>query len=89
MANWYVVCFDKVFTEARKEIDGRKVIRIYEINTQYSHADAITLADRMDERKSRYGISHVRATPNKPYYSPKTHYISGEVVDDIKKIFNY
>lgn len=40
MATWFVVCFDRNFTIARKCIDNKKVIRIYEIATPHSHADA-------------------------------------------------
>ena len=89
MANWYVCCFDRAFTNARKEIDNKKVVRIYEINTQCSHADALTLADRMERKYRCRGISHIRATPTKPYYSPNTHYVHFEVVDDIKNVWNF
>lgn len=89
MTTWYVVCFDRTMTNARKEIDNKNVIRVYEINTPQSHADAETLACRMESKYRRCGISHIRATPNKPYYSPKTHYVSFETVTNINSVWNF
>jgi hypothetical protein len=86
---WFVVCFDRNFTIARKSIDNKKVIRIYEIATPNSHADALTLADRMERKYKNRGINHIRATPNKPYYSPKTHYVHFEVLNDINSVWNF
>lgn len=89
MANWYVCCFDKTFSNARREIDGRKVVRIYEINTPNSHADAETLAERMESKYRNCGISHIRTCASKPYYSPKKVYVSFEEVDNINSVWNF
>ena len=89
MANWYVCCFDKTLTNARREIDGRKVVRVCEINTPNSHADAETLADRMESKYRDCGISHIRTRASKPYYSPKKVYVSFEVVDNINSVWNF
>ena len=89
MTTWFVVCFDSDFTRARKCIDNKKVVRIYEIATPHSHADADTLACRMERKYKHCGISHIRATPNKPYYSPKTHYVHFEVLNDINSAWNF
>lgn len=90
MGNWFVCCFDKYFTRARKEIDGRNVVRVYEINTPNSHADAESLARRMEKSKYRkHGICHIRTNVKKPYYSPKKTYVHFEVIDNINTIWNF
>ena len=89
MANWYVCCFDKSLTNARREIDGRKVVRVYEIKTPNSHADAETLADRMESKYRNCGLSHIRTRASKPYYSPKKVYVYFEEINNINSVWNF